>query len=310
MAKHGRNPQRLELSGFTLYLSRIQAFGGARYHTASDWHQASVTRTGASQYSASRTDGGPLIERPDRPGSVSLTPAGRERAGVMEGGSLSFIRLEFSDDFLIGACQLDGSRRGMIPIYNDRAEKFRVLIERMTELSEMRERPPVIIMEQLAIAAVRQLARDARLDFGRHDDAWMHPVALQRVIDRIEAEMHEDLSLTLFAQDAGLSISAFVRAFRGECTEATGDHRRGLLNYQNVFGEVVTQSRSIGPAVLQSLLPSSRARICTGMLLLPLLQSLPAGIRRRIPHLPWRVRRAMQAVSRTPVKRYRSPMPC
>lgn len=110
MAKHGRNPQRLELSGFTLYLSRIQAFGGARYHTASDWHQASVTRTGASQYSASRTDGGPLIERPDRPGSVSLTPAGRERAGVMEGGSLSFIRLEFSDDFLIGACQLDGSR--------------------------------------------------------------------------------------------------------------------------------------------------------------------------------------------------------
>ncbi|MBY3595355.1 hypothetical protein [Rhizobium bangladeshense] len=195
LAKHGRNPQRLELSGFTLYLSRAQAFGGARYHTASDWHQASVTRTGASHYSASRTDGGPLIERPDRPGSVSLTPAGRERAGVMEGGSLSFIRLEFSDDFLMDACQMDGSRQSMIPIYNDRSEKFRVLIERMTELSEIAERPPVIVMEQLAIAAVRNLAREARLEFGRHDDAWMHPAALQRVVDRIEAEMHEDLSL-------------------------------------------------------------------------------------------------------------------
>lgn len=103
-------------------------------------------------------------------------------------------------------------------------------------------------------------------------------------------------------------LGAYILA--GELAEATGDHRRGLVNYQNVFGEVVTQSRSIGPAVLQSLLPSSWARICTGMLLLPLLQSLPAGIRRRIPHLPRRVRRAMQAVSRTPVKRYRSPMPC
>lgn len=224
MAKQGRNFQRLELSGFTLYLSRAQAFGGARYHTTSEWHQASVTRTGASRYSASRTDGGPLIERPDRPGSVSLTPAGRERAGVMEGGSLSFIRLEFSDDFLMDACQLGGSRQGMIPIYNDRAEKFRVLIERMSGLSEIAERPPVIIMEQLAIAAVRELAREARLDFGRHDDAWMHPVALQRVVDRIEAEMHEDLSLALLAQDAGLSISAFVRAFRGSTGVSPGEY--------------------------------------------------------------------------------------
>ncbi|WP_375337227.1 helix-turn-helix domain-containing protein [Rhizobium lentis] len=52
----------------------------------------------------------------------------------------------------------------------------------------------------------------------------MHPAALQRVVDRIEAEMHEDLSLALLAQDAGLSISAFVRAFRGSTGISPGEY--------------------------------------------------------------------------------------
>jgi 2-polyprenyl-6-methoxyphenol hydroxylase-like FAD-dependent oxidoreductase len=101
-------------------------------------------------------------------------------------------------------------------------------------------------------------------------------------------------------------IGAYILA--GELAEATGDHRRGLQNYQDAVRCLVAQSRAIGPAVMASLLPRSSTSIWAGMLVLPLLLNLPSAIRHRVPLLPRQARRAMRAVSQTPIKRYRSPM--
>ncbi|RVQ42880.1 FAD-binding monooxygenase [Sinorhizobium medicae] len=87
-----------------------------------------------------------------------------------------------------------------------------------------------------------------------------------------------------------------------ELAEAKGDYRRALQSYHNATRDLVHQSRVIGPALFESLVPSSRISIYLGMLLLPLVTRLPGALRRNVPLLPRRAVRAMRAVSEAPVR--------
>jgi len=83
-----------------------------------------------------------------------------------------------------------------------------------------------------------------------------------------------------------------------EAAEAKGDYRRAL----HATRDLVHQSRVIGSALLESLVPSSRISIYLGMLLLPLVTRLPGALRHNVPLLPRRAVRAMRAVSEAPVR--------
>lgn len=213
---------RFEMPGFVTFLSSSSAAHRQSYRTASHLHQASVTLSGWARYSASRTDAEGLIVRPDRPGSVSLTPAGRERSGVMEGGQLSFARFEFSDAFLSETCDICRRPDDLRPLYNVRAEKFHADARYLAALLESSDAAPTFVLEQFAVAAMRRLARDAGAAFGNRDDAWMHPRALRRVIDLAETNLAPDLSLAKLAREAGSSVSALIRGFRGSLGMSPG----------------------------------------------------------------------------------------
>ncbi|WP_309083721.1 FAD-dependent monooxygenase [Chelativorans sp.] len=94
-------------------------------------------------------------------------------------------------------------------------------------------------------------------------------------------------------------IGAYVLA--RELAAAAGDHALGFRNYEAAIRETVEESRKIGPALLNTLVPASWTEIRLGMFLAPLLTSLPRSLRRWLPLLPRRAVRAMQAISNTPL---------
>lgn len=133
----------------------------------------------------------------------------------MVGGRLELARFEFTDEFLRNCCELDTSALELNPIYNKTSEKLTLVGGAFKELLGASDTPSTIVVEQYAAMVVRRIAREAGASFGRADDAWMHPAALRRVVDLVEAEMHADVSLGVLAHEAGLSVSALMRAFRG-----------------------------------------------------------------------------------------------
>lgn len=67
----------------------------------------------------------------------------------------------------------------------------------------------------LWIALSRSIGRRFGGMRSRTGDAWMSPAALERVVRRIEDDLEVKPSSEALARTAGLSRSAFLRAFRG-----------------------------------------------------------------------------------------------
>ena len=67
-------------------------------------------------------------------------------------------------------------------------------------------------------------------------------------------------------------VGAHVLA--AELTASRGDHAAGFLAYERAMAETVRQSRRIGPSVLRTLVPSSRAQVWAIPHVLPLRRAL------------------------------------
>lgn len=205
----------------------VRSFSGAAeygsYRVATHRHLLGVTLAGRTEYSASRLDGGPLAARPDRPGNVSFTPAGRERFGMMTGTRLVSARFEIDDWFVSEAAETLRSDRDWRPLYNERAERLRASVETLIDAIARDDVPaPRITLETLAIVLARDIARQSGRLSRRRSDARLHPAAIRRVLDRIDAELHLDLTLGSLADEAGLGVSAFLRGFRGSVGRTPG----------------------------------------------------------------------------------------
>jgi 2-polyprenyl-6-methoxyphenol hydroxylase-like FAD-dependent oxidoreductase len=75
-------------------------------------------------------------------------------------------------------------------------------------------------------------------------------------------------------------VGAHVLAAR--VAAAGGDPVAGFAAYERAMAEPVRQSRRIGPAVLRTLVPRSRAQVRLTPLVLRALASLPGPVRRRL----------------------------
>lgn len=75
------------------------------------------------------------------------------------------------------------------------------------------------------------LARSIAVSFGdqpqRDNDGWLNPGALQRVVSIVEEELSGKLPIGRLADAAGLSASAFLRAFRGSTGLTPGEYILG-----------------------------------------------------------------------------------
>jgi hypothetical protein len=68
----------------------------------------------------------------------------------------------------------------------------------------------------------------------------------------------------------------------GELAAAGGDHGLGFPAYERAMAETVRQSRQIGPAVLRTLVPRSRAQVRAIPHVLRLLSRLPPPLQRAL----------------------------
>jgi 2-polyprenyl-6-methoxyphenol hydroxylase-like FAD-dependent oxidoreductase len=75
-------------------------------------------------------------------------------------------------------------------------------------------------------------------------------------------------------------VGAYVLA--AELAAAACDHRHGFRAYQESMADAVRQSQRIGPAVLSTLIPRSRAQVWATAQAVRLLPRLPSPVRRRL----------------------------
>jgi len=149
--------------------------------------------------------------RADRRGEISFTPSEQVRHGALENSRIQGLEIAFDDGFLEEACE---QPRGLSwqAVFNGRETKALTLALSLAEVCRAGE--DRLTGDTLFLALARRLGRVYGGADRRLDDGWLHPKALRRVLDRLRAEPHQT-SLGALAQDAGLSVSAFVRGFRG-----------------------------------------------------------------------------------------------
>ena len=75
-------------------------------------------------------------------------------------------------------------------------------------------------------------------------------------------------------------VGAHVLA--AELAASRGDHAAGFLAYERAMAETVRQSRRIGPSVLRTLVPRTRAQVWAIPHVLRLLSWLPLPLRRAL----------------------------
>jgi 2-polyprenyl-6-methoxyphenol hydroxylase-like FAD-dependent oxidoreductase len=86
---------------------------------------------------------------------------------------------------------------------------------------------------------------------------------------------------------------------------AGGDHTAGFRNYEDEIRDTVARSRDIGPALLRTLIPTSRARIWLGMQVARLLPRLPRRLKRTVSFLPREAVQGLRAIATLPMEKSR-----
>lgn len=147
----------------------------------------------------------------ERRGALSFTPADRQRHGAVGRGRIVGLEISLDAAFMEAACE-QPLRLDWRMAFNARDDKAFVLAENLG--AACRREHETLSRDVLALALARRLGKIYGGADGRRDDGWLHPKALVRVLER----MHADpigVSLAELAREAGLGVSAFMRAFRG-----------------------------------------------------------------------------------------------
>ncbi|WCM27418.1 AraC family transcriptional regulator [Sphingomonas sp. QA11] len=150
-------------------------------------------------------------EQSVRRGALSFSRALHDRAGAIKQRHILGLEIGLVPTFVEAACEqsmnFDSRHRR-----SDPDNKAFVLAESLG--AACCQRATTLTCDMLALAFARRVGTIYGGAIQRRDDGWLHPKALIRVIEAITADP-VGVSLSKLAQEAGLGISAFVRAFRG-----------------------------------------------------------------------------------------------
>src|ERR671910_409288 len=83
---------------------------------------------------------------------------------------------------------------------------------------------------------------------------------------------------------------------------AGGDHAAGFRNYEDEIRDTIARSRAIGPALLKTLIPTSRAQIWLGMQVARLLPRLPKRLKRSVSLFPREAVQGMRSIASLPLE--------
>jgi AraC-like DNA-binding protein len=200
-------------SGGALHITHVRIEEEIDYSQYSNRHLLHVTLSGRTSRSVGRVGRGEWIKVPDRRGSISFTPGGRERHGLAGRGQILGLQLEFDEQFVQDACE-QRLRGNWGEVFNSSDAKIFAIAE-MAAMGLAQGTCDRLTLDMLQLALARHIGRTYGKADRRSDDGWLHPAALARVIEQLLADPTRSVSLPEMARSAGLGVSAFVRAFRG-----------------------------------------------------------------------------------------------
>jgi AraC family transcriptional regulator len=96
-------------------------------------------------------------------------------------------------------------------------------------------------VELLLLALGRRVGRTFGGARRPRDDGWLHPAALARIVEMLRSDPASPPRLAEMAREAGLGVSAFVRAFRGSTGSTPAAFARRLRLQQ--AAEILRSSR-------------------------------------------------------------------
>lgn len=152
------------------------------------------------------------LDARDRRGAVSFTPAQVERRGTALPGSVFGVEISLDTAMIEDACE-QRLGRSWNPTLDTQDAKAFALVEALER--ELRRDADRLLTDTMLVALARHLGQRHAGAERRRDDAWLHPAAMRRVVERLLAAPADPPSLADLAGLAGLGVSAFLRAFRG-----------------------------------------------------------------------------------------------
>jgi AraC family transcriptional regulator len=203
----------ISFDGFQARIGRSKLSGVTFFEQYEDVHRIFVTLEGQTRSTVSEIDAQPAVRRPDKPGAVTIVPAGVRRRVLLEDPDFLVLNMTVSGP-LLQDCTDDepgaadaGDRQPPI-VQNVRNHWLLRAAHAFKEAGV--SGAPAMQMQGLAFAMVRHLARSP----GRiGESGGLDPLALARVLELMNDRLAEDLTLAELAGEAGLGVSAFGRAF-------------------------------------------------------------------------------------------------
>ncbi len=194
--------------GFQAKVARTSFEGEATFEHYQEAHRVFITLEGHTRATIAEADHHPTVRRPDRPGCVTIVPAGVRRRVLLKDIDFLILDMLVSDEFLrVGA--ESGAGTPSLPITQNMRNGWLLRAAHALKNATLNGAPR-LHLQTLAFALVKHMTRaNGRLT----ESGGLDPVALGRVLQMMHDRMADDLTLTDLAAEAGLGVSAFARAF-------------------------------------------------------------------------------------------------
>jgi AraC family transcriptional regulator len=198
----------VRLDGFRGTVGRSKLAGETVVEHYEDIHRIFITLEGQTRSTTAEIDRLPTVRRPDRPGAVTVVPAGVKRRVILEDPDFLILSLWVTDTFL-NACADDDGPAQTPPILQNVRNHWSLRLANAFRHAGLGG-ASAMEMQTLAFAMLRHLTRSqGRLS----ESGGLDPLALGRVLELMQDRLAENLTLTELAAEAGLGVSAFSRAF-------------------------------------------------------------------------------------------------
>jgi AraC family transcriptional regulator len=203
----------LSFDGFRAMVAHSKCAGEEVFEQHQAAHRIFVTLKGQTRSTVAEVDQQPIVRRPDRPGVMTIVPAGVRRRVLLEDVDFLVLDMSVSDDFLRLCAESDADGRPAQPLDLPILQNVRnhwlhraahVFSEAGTSGASSMH------LQTLAFAMVRHLSRTRQRV---SETGGLDPAALARVLQLMQDRLADDLTLSELAAEAGLGISAFGRAF-------------------------------------------------------------------------------------------------
>jgi AraC-like DNA-binding protein len=200
----------VSFDGFRGTVASSKFAGETIYEHRQDVHRIFITLDGHTSETIAEVDQHPTVRRPDRPGVVTIVPAGVGRRVLLRDVNFLILNMTVADRFLqLCSGDVTGHDEAFLPIVQNVRNDW-LMRAAQAFRSAGAAGAPTMQMQTLAFAMVKHLARSPR----RIDNSGgIDPIGLVRVLQFMNDRLADDLTLTELAAEAGLSVSAFSRAF-------------------------------------------------------------------------------------------------